>query len=636
MTREFKCPSCGAANVVTNPGILMKVCDFCKTAIYWDKESALRAGNKSMDLPRSSRFRVGATGKLGQHEFTVLGRLRYAHEKGEWDEWFIEMQGGKIQWLAEDEGELFLEKPLKLTAQVPSHDQLEPGMQIALNDRTGVIEEIGEARCVGGEGQIPFQIEIGETYPYADGTGADGSFIFGLEYDTESGVPTAFIGKVLSPRESSAPAGAGEPAEERVAREIRCASCGKPYEGRRLESTEMVVCDACGAGLQLDEAETRVVGRNIGRKPLFSFEVGMPITLDKVRYEVMGRLHYVERDEGEIYLSREYILHNPEKGYLWLSEEDGHFTVSEPLHQRIRIPSKAPRTPVRVGNETYRVYDWGTVKLEWVDGALPWTATVGERTDYVHMIKPPQYIDQEITGKELELFQGRYVSNDEMKAAIPKDLMLMAPRGVYSCQPYVAPRWLKGWGLIGLIFLIVNVVLFFYSVGAEKSKTVLQETIPAAKYSQEYMSNPFKVEKDGDIVRLQGSAPLNNSWLALDFALVDAKDQVLKEFWDEASYYHGRDSEGYWTEGRRGFSDYFVVEKAGTYKLLVHAQGGSGRFGGPRNEPITISLVSGQTLSWYFIFPILVAGLVAASGIVHKKTFEARRWAPIYEDMEED
>jgi DNA-directed RNA polymerase subunit RPC12/RpoP len=636
MTREFKCPSCGAANVVTNPGILMKVCDFCRTAIYWDKESALRAGKKSMELPRSSRFRVGATGKLGKHKFTVLGRLRYAHEKGEWDEWFIELQGGRIQWLAEDEGELFLEKPLKLTSEVPPYGKLEPGMQIALNDRTGVVEEIGEARCLGGEGQIPFQVEIGETYPYADGTGADGDFIFGLEYDTESGVPSAFIGKVISPRESSAPAGAGDAPEERVAREIRCASCGKPYEGRRLESTEMVVCDACGSGLQLDEAETKVVGKNIGSKPLFTFETGTPITLDKIRYEVMGRLRYVERDDGDIYLSDEYVLFNPDKGYLWLSEEDGHFTVSEPFHQRIRIPRTMPKTKVKVGRETYRVYDWGTVRLEWVDGALPWTASVGERTEYVHLIKPPQYIDQEITGKELELFRGRYVGNDEMKAAVPKEIMLRAPRGVYSCQPYSAPSWMKGWGLIGLVFLVLNIVLFFYGAAAEKSKMVLQETIPAAKYTKEYMTKPFKVEKDGDILRLKGAAPLNNSWLALDFALVDAEDRVIGEFGEEASFYHGRDSEGNWSEGSGSFSKHFLVEKAGTYKLLVHAEGGSGRFGAPRNEPVLIHVYSGQTLSWYFIIPIFFAGLVAASGIIHKSIFEGRRWAPIYEDMEED
>ena len=57
---------------------------------------------------------------------------------------------------------------------MPSYEDLQPGMKIALNDQVGVVEEIGEARCIGGEGQIPFEAEIGATYPYADGAAPDG------------------------------------------------------------------------------------------------------------------------------------------------------------------------------------------------------------------------------------------------------------------------------------------------------------------------------------------------------------------------------------------------------------------------------------------------------------------------------
>jgi hypothetical protein len=315
MERQFQCPSCGAGNVVTNPGILMKVCDYCKSAIYWDKESALRAGKKSMDLPESPRFQVGSTGKLHKRSFKVLGRLHYAHEKGAWDEWFIEMADGEILWLAEDEGELFLEKPLKLTAPVAPYDDLTPGMQITLQGKPCIIEELGQARCAGGEGQIPFVVEIGETYPYADGAAADGSFIFGLEYDTKSGIPTAFIGQALSMKESAAAPGTHEVPVARTAEAIRCTSCGKPYEGQRVETTKMVVCEACGAALKLDEAEIKVVGKNKGREPRFTFKVGTPITLENTRYEVMGRLYYIESSGRLTYQSFEYVLYNPERGY---------------------------------------------------------------------------------------------------------------------------------------------------------------------------------------------------------------------------------------------------------------------------------------------------------------------------------
>lgn len=633
MERQFQCPSCGAANKITNPGILMKICDYCKTAIYWDKESALRAGRKSMDLPPSTRFKVGATGKIKGNTFTILGRLVYAHEKGSWSEWFIEKADGDIKWLTEDEGELFLEEPLKLTTPVPTPEELEPGMKILLNDRLGVVEEIGEARCIGGEGQIPFEVELGETYPYVDGAAVDGSFSFGLEYDTETGTPTAFIGKILTTKDArSRPEDREEPVTK-TAQAIRCASCGKPYEGPRVETTEMVVCDACGAGLELDEAESRVVGKNKGRRPVFAFKVGTPLTLEGVRYEVMGRLCYVERDEGIEYRSHEYALYHPEQGYLWLSAEDGHFTISRPYHKRFVVPPlPVPKMKVKVGDETFHVYESGVTKLQWVDGALPWIAAVGEMTRYTHLIKPPEYVDQEVTGKEVELFRGRYVSREEMLEAAPKNAKIPRPRGVYSCQPYVVSPWLKGMGLIGVTFFLLNLLLFIYSFMAEKNAVVLRENITAAQYKQEFLSKPFSVPHDGTVLRVSGGAPLDNSWISLSYAIVNAKDEVVSELYDEASYYHGRDSEGYWTEGSRSFGAYFKVEKAGTYKLLVHATGGTGIRGGPRNEPVAITVTADNTISWYFIVPMIFAGLIAGLGIFMKLAFEGRRWAPVMED----
>jgi hypothetical protein len=399
----------------------------------------------------------------------------------------------------------------------------------------------------------------------------------------------------------------------------------------------MVVCEACGAGLVLDEAETRVVGQNKGKQPKFTFRVGTPLVLERVRYEVMGRLLYEEIDEDGVYESAEYVLYNPDAGYLWLSEEDGHFTISRPSHVAFAPPPiPIPKMKVRVGQDVFQFFEEGSAKLRWVDGALPWTAAVGEETRYKHVIKPPEYADQEITGTEIELFRGRYVTREEMETAVPKGVRLPTARGVYSCQPYVRPAWMKGLSPIAAAFVLVNLFLFFYSFAVERGTTVLSESITASQYKEEHVTKPFTVQKDETILKVKGSAQLNNSWLALDFAVVNANQEVVSDFYDEASYYQGVDSEGSWTEGSRTFSTYFMIRKAGTYQLLVHATGGSGTGGGPRNEPIHIVVTAGHTISWYFWIPILISGMVAAVGPVHKSVFESRRWSPVVGDSEDD
>ena len=232
----------------------------------------------------------------------------------------------------------------------------------------------------------------------------------------------------------------------------------------------MVVCPACGAGLQLDEAEIRVVGKNKGKEPKFTLNIGAPVTLENTRYEVMGRLYYVETEENVQYGSMEYVLYNPDSGYLWLSEENGHFTLSRTIHTRIPIPPiPVAKMQVRVGNESFKIYESGELTLQWVDGALPWVAAVGEKTQYTHLINPPDYVEQEITGTEVEQFRGRYISRDEMQAAVGESVELPQAKGVYSCQPYVPSAWVAGTWRIGAAFVALNILLLFYAFTSDKN-----------------------------------------------------------------------------------------------------------------------------------------------------------------------
>ncbi len=418
---------------------------------------------------------------------------------------------------------------------------------------------------------------------------------------------------------------------------IRCRSCGKPYEGPRVETTGMVVCPACGAGLQLDEAEIRVVGKNKGKQPKFTLNIGAPVTLENTRYEVMGRLYYVETEENVQYGSMEYVLYNPDSGYLWLSEENGHFTLSRTIHTRIPIPPiPVAKMQVRVGNESFKIYESGELTLQWVDGALPWVAAVGEKTQYTHLIKPPDYVDQEITGKEVEQFRGRYIGRDEMQAAVGESVELPPAKGVYSCQPYVPSAWLAGTWKIGAAFVALNILLLFYAFSSDKNTPLMQENITAEQYSQEYMTKPFTVSRNGTILCLQGQAPVKNSWLAADFALVDAEDRVISEFGGEASFITARIRKALGPKGLHLSIPVSGWIKPAQYRLLVYGQGGSDYSGPSRKEPLKIRLTADKTISWYFIIPLLLSALAMIIEPFSRMAFEARRWRPVTGDGDDD
>ncbi|PID56292.1 hypothetical protein CSB45_12240 [candidate division KSB3 bacterium] len=193
--QEIQCPSCGAGHTIYNPGLITLVCEYCGNAVYWDQEKIQDAGKQSILPEGFSRLYRGASGSLFGKRFHVLGRVRYSFGKGFWDEWFLEFEDGSTAWLSEDNHEFSYENPYSAPAQerLPAFSDLSPGMTLTVNKTMYVIEELGQAECLGVEGDLPLQLQSGEKYAFADGASPDGKYTLGIEYDSDP--PTIFLGR---------------------------------------------------------------------------------------------------------------------------------------------------------------------------------------------------------------------------------------------------------------------------------------------------------------------------------------------------------------------------------------------------------------------------------------------------------
>jgi hypothetical protein len=193
-TQTISCPSCGAGHDIHNPGVITVACEYCGNAIYWDKEKITDAGTQSILPEGFSRLFRGAAGKLENRRFLVMGRVRYSFGAGFWDEWFLEFDDGTIGWLTEDNHELILQTRTS-PENIPPFDSLSPGKAITIKGTRFVVNEVGEAECVGMEGDLPIEARTGERYKFVDAASPDGKFVFGIEYDVDP--PTVFIGRWL-------------------------------------------------------------------------------------------------------------------------------------------------------------------------------------------------------------------------------------------------------------------------------------------------------------------------------------------------------------------------------------------------------------------------------------------------------
>ncbi len=189
---RINCPSCGAGHDIRNPGIVTIVCEYCGNAVYWDEKKVESAGKQSILPEGFSRLYRGGTGTLKNRRFFVLGRVRYSFGNGFWDEWFLEFSGQSIGWLTEDNHEFALETRCRVK-RLPAFSALSPGFRLTVRDIPFVIEEVGNAECLGVEGDLPIAAQSGETYRFADASSPDGKHTLGLEFDDDQ--PGVYFGE---------------------------------------------------------------------------------------------------------------------------------------------------------------------------------------------------------------------------------------------------------------------------------------------------------------------------------------------------------------------------------------------------------------------------------------------------------
>ena len=78
MSVTLSCPSCGAQHSLRNPGVVVVVCEYCKTTLYRE-EAALRAGVRSVVAEPRSNLRVGQTGRVMGTRVHLAGRVQFTH-----------------------------------------------------------------------------------------------------------------------------------------------------------------------------------------------------------------------------------------------------------------------------------------------------------------------------------------------------------------------------------------------------------------------------------------------------------------------------------------------------------------------------------------------------------------------------
>ena len=620
------CPSCGAPVVFQLGSSLLKVCEHCGVASARKGANLEQYGRVAELIPTPSVLELGLEGRYeGAPRFTLVGRLQVDHGAGTWDEWLMGFDNDSWAWLSESQGRFHYMASVPVPP-VPAFSRLRAGQTVDVGEAgTFVVSEVREARFMSASGELPFDIAPGSLLHYADLSGPGGQFGT-IDYGTGDAAEALYLGREVTLAEM----GIREivPEEKRQARvqaqNLSCPQCAGPLEIRQPDQAQRVACPYCGSLLDATQ-QLRVleVATSVGFEP--AVPLGAKGSLEGVEWTAIGAMERSVTVEGIRYPWREYLLYEPRQGFRWLVEAKGHWSFVVPLNAG---DVRGKSLPSYKG-ASFSHFQSGTAVVDHVVGEFYWAVARGDRTETADYIAPPQMLsrEEEADGKEVHWSLGTYKEPPEIEQAFGLAGKLPRRQGVGPHQPSpwegrIGKLWVQA-VLASAAMFAIYLVLWFGSFGPvyKENVQIPRQAAPGAPEAAHFTQS-FVVNRAGNI-QVGVRAPVNNSWLYVDGALINEDTGALDEFDVEVSYYHGSDSDGSWSEGSSAAVAYIGAVPPGRYVLRLAPQWQPGLWVGGYD----VTVRSRVPRFLYLLLAILAAYVWPLIASWRASRFHIERWS---------
>lgn len=408
---------------------------------------------------------------------------------------------------------------------------------------------------------------------------------------------------------------------------LNCPSCGAAIEMHALGWAVSVVCAACGAQLDATDPNLRVLqyGERVTLAP--RIPLGTRGTWKGAPWEVIGCQVVTITVEGIDYSWTEYVCFNPYRGFLYLSEYDGHWNVIEKLRRRPTPESGGSQPTIELDGRVYKHFQTATARTTAALGEFPWELHVGDTVVSQDYVAPPYILSVEASAGEVTFSQGTYTRPEVIRKAFGLSQELMAPIGVFANQPNPHAETPKRFGQRFLLGLAVLLVMLVANIMLASNREVFTQNYTfdrRAAGSSAFVTPAFDLDGRPSGVAIDLTADLQNDWVFFTLSLINERTGETREVTRQLEYYTGVDSDGSWTEGDRSETLRLAGVPAGRYFLRVEPEGGEvGRSAVSytlqvRRDPPHFGFYLLAFLA--IVSPMLFAFLPAAA-------FETRRWA---------
>ena len=344
---------------------------------------------------------------------------------------------------------------------------------------------------------------------------------------------------------------------------LACPHCGAAVQLRAAGLAMSAVCGSCGVVIDTSRPEVRtiqnadVANRNLA--PILP--IGQRGRLFGTEYEVIG---FVTREDRESNWS-EYLLFNPWQGFRWLVTFEGHWSFIE----RVPTISDLTSNAIEWQDRDYKFYAKNRATVTGVLGEFYWKVRRGEDADVCDYIAPPYILSKETYPglNEFAWSHGIYVEPRLVADAFGvKDPAGFRPGGLFKpTEPLRRPVAGNPPPIFrGSAARSFSSTFISCKPGRRWNSRIAQFTFPSARggpnrptipqipttldpsaasassEAAKPMTTPhFSLAGPGQRVTIEAGTNVENSWLDLDFTLVNVQTNQSFPAEVEVSYYYG-------------------------------------------------------------------------------------------------
>ena len=362
---------------------------------------------------------------------------------------------------------------------------------------------------------------------------------------------------------------------------------------------------------------------NVAVKP--GIPLGSKGKFHGVDWMVIGFLERSVTFENVRYPWQEYLLYEPRRGFRWLVESKGHWSFVEAVSAGDVKRFGVDR--VTHHGQVFRHFQGGQATVDVVIGEFYWAVARGDEVSSQDYVAPPLMLSSEGDDQEINWSLGTYTPAAEVWKAFGLVGSPPPQEGVAPHQPSpYAGKVKQVWSLAllaasALVFLYLGLAITGGRV-VHKQQVVIPAGVAPAAPEAALFTEAFFVQETGNL-EITVRAPVNNSWLYLDGALINEETGGVDDFDLETSYYSGSDSDGAWSEGSTEANTFIASVPPGRYVLRLGPQWEAGK------PPPTYDLrVRSRVPRGYQLVLALLALLVWPIVVSWRSMrFESRRWS---------